>query len=42
MAEGVARQVLYDATALGPLLAIPFLLGVGAARETRTPLAVAA
>src|SRR5439155_1052297 len=35
MAEGVARQVLYDATALGPLCAIPFLLGVGAARETR-------
>ncbi len=42
MAEGVARQVLYDATALGPLLVIPFLLGVGAARETRGPLAVAA
>src|SRR5204862_131476 len=42
MAEGVARQVLYDATALGPLCAIPFLLGVGAARETRGPLAVAA
>ena len=42
MAEGVARQVLYDATALGPLCAIPFLLGVGAARETREPLAVAA
>src|SRR5436309_749436 len=29
MAGGVARQVLYDATALGPLCAIPFLLGVG-------------
>ncbi len=42
MAEGMARQVLYDATELGPLLAIPFLLGVGAARETRGPLAVAA
>src|SRR5207244_4095335 len=42
MAEGMARQVIYDATALGPLLAIPFLLGVGAARETRGPLAVAA
>src|SRR5206468_3608655 len=29
LAEGVARQVLYDATALGPLLVIPFVLGFG-------------
>src|SRR5256712_2866295 len=42
MAKGVARQVLYDTTELGPLLVIPFVLGVGAARETRRPLVVAA
>src|SRR5207245_140747 len=42
LAEGVARQVLYDATALGPLLVIPFVLGFGTARGTRGPLAVAA
>jgi hypothetical protein len=41
MAKGVARQVLYDATALGPLLVIPFLLGT-AVPGTRGPLAVAA
>src|SRR3989441_1133581 len=42
MAEGMARQVLYDTTELGPLLVIPFVLGVVAARETRRPLVVAA
>src|SRR5438094_2741912 len=42
MAEGVARQLLYDATALGPLLVIPFALGLGTAPGTRGPLAVAA
>ena len=42
LAEGVARQVLYDATALGPLLVIPFVLGFGTARGTRGPFAVAA
>ena len=39
---GVARQVLYDATALGPLCAIPFVLGLRTARGSRWPLAVAA
>src|SRR5439155_1203641 len=42
LAEGVTRQVLYDATALGPLLVIPFVLGFGTARGTRGPFAVAA
>src|SRR3989441_1241681 len=42
LVEGMARQVLYDATALGPLLVIPFVLGLGTARRTRGPLAVAA
>jgi len=37
-----AALLARDATELGPLLAIPFVLGVGAARETRRPLVVAA
>jgi len=39
LAGGGARQVLYDATALGPPCLVPFVLGIGAARW---PLAVAA